>query len=129
MSQVLKFPVLTVLLLFTLSMDALSLHYIITLALLVDVSSLLSYLSLHSRSTESLVTLFSVELPHFMLRFHRTCLCLTIVFLFTSTLADALRSMDVSRDSQTRLSRSPCHVPLARVLVRSRSRLTRFPFT
>ena len=49
---VLKFPVLTVLLLFTLSMDMLSTHYIITLALLVDVVSLLSSLSLHSRSTE-----------------------------------------------------------------------------
>ena len=44
---------------------------------------------------------------------------LTIVFLFTSTLADALHSMDVSRypDSLTSYPRSPCHVPPARVLV------------
>ncbi|KIM66647.1 hypothetical protein SCLCIDRAFT_110217 [Scleroderma citrinum Foug A] len=49
-----------------LSTDALSTHYIITLALLVDVFSFLSYLSLHSRSTEVrlLYTLFTVILTH-----------------------------------------------------------------
>ena len=49
-------------------------------------------------------------------------------FLFTSMLMDALRSMDVSRypDSLTSYPCFPYHVPLARVLVCSRSRLMCF---
>ena len=52
-----------------------------------------------------------------------TCIFTDNCFPFTSTLADAMRSMDVSRspDSLTSHIRFPCHVPLARVLVCSLS--------
>ena len=51
-------------------------------------------------------------------------------FLFTSTLADAMCSMDVSRslDLLTSYSHFPYHVPPVRVLVHSRSRFTCFPY-
>ena len=42
-----------------------------------------------------------------MLRFHRNVYFTDNCFLFTSTLADALRSMDVSHVLRTRLSRTP----------------------
>ena len=50
------------------------------------------------------------------------------MFFFTSMLADALRSMDVSHspDSLILYSRFPYHVPPARVLVCSRFRLACF---
>ena len=59
-----------------------------------------------------------------LLRFHRATIYLT--FTFMSTLADAMRSMDVSRspDSLISYSRFPYHVPPARVLVRFPSRFT-----
>ena len=51
-------------------------------------------------------------------------------FSFTSTLADAMCSMDVSRSPDSLVShlRFPYHVPPARVLVRSRSHFTCFPY-
>ena len=54
-----------------------------------------------------------------MLRFHRTCHLTDNCFLYMSTLADAMRSMDVSRSPDSLISypRSPYHVPPARVLV------------
>ena len=63
-----------------------------------------------------------------MLRFHRSIIFTDSCFSFTSTLADAMRSMDVSRSPDSLISypRLPYHVPLARVLVRSRSCLTCF---
>ena len=59
-----------------------------------------------------------------LLRFHRITIYLT--FTFMSTLADAMRSMDVSRspDSLISYSRFPYHVPPARVLVRFPSHFT-----
>ena len=63
-----------------------------------------------------------------LLRFHRNVYFCWQLFSFTSTLADTLCSMDVPRslDSLTPYSHFPYHVPPARVLVRSCSRLTCF---
>ena len=64
-----------------------------------------------------------------MLRFRRAMIYLTIVFLFTSMLVDAMCSTDVSRVLRTRLSRTPvsritCHQLMYSYVSRSISRVS-----
>ena len=72
---------------------------------------------------EALFEIYPNTVTISMLRFHRAHVYLTVVFLFTSMLADTLRSMDVSRSPDPLISypRFPYHVPPAHVLVRFRS--------